>query len=100
MRHRGGRLGDPSGGIAVDFRKVPMEIAMVGRVGRTEIKAQEEAGSQVGSARKELAEGGVAVLRSLEMFPVRSHICSCGPGGAEARAGVNLGFGGIELGKG
>lgn len=82
-----GRLADPSGCIAVDFRKVPMEIAMVGRAGRTEIKAQEEARSRAGSARQELAEGGVAVPRaqSLEMFPVRSHIC--GSGGAEARAG-------------
>lgn len=98
-----GRLVDPSGCIAVDFRQVPMEIAMVGRVGRTEIKAREEGGSQVGSARQELAEGSVVVLnaQSLEMFPVRSHICSCGSRGAEARAGVErLGFGGVELGKG
>lgn len=43
-----GRLGDPSGCIAVDFRQVPMEIAMVGRVGRTEIKAQEEGGREAG----------------------------------------------------
>lgn len=53
-----GRLGDPSGCIAADFRKVPMEIVMVGRVGRTEIKAQEVAGSQVGNARQELQREG------------------------------------------
>lgn len=58
-----GRFGDPSGGIAEDFRKVPMEIAMVGSVGRTGIQAQEEAGSWVGSARQELAERGVVALR-------------------------------------
>lgn len=98
-----GRLGDPSGCIAADFRKVPMEIVMVGRGGRTGGGREPGGQCQAGSARQGLAQGGVAVLgaQSLGMFSVRSHICSCGSRGAEASTeGERLGFGGVELGKG